>query len=194
MTILSVKDAAQKLSNGGIVIFPTDTAFGIGCDATSPDAVERLFRIRQRPTNKPTPVLVSSIEMAMEYLADVPQSVLELMDEYWPGALTIIARAEVEKMPSHVRGGTETLGVRMPNNDTAREIIRTLNKPILGPSANFHGQPTPYTFDSVDRDLIEQVAGVVQGECRLKRESTVLDTTVSPWRIVRQGAVDVQRE
>lgn len=189
MNVLSVTQAVKALQNGGIVIFPTDTAYGIGCAVTNISAVERLFRIRQRPLTQATPVLVGSREMVKEYVENISDDVSELMDRYWPGALTIITNAKVEKIPSLVRGGTDTVGIRMPNNNIALEIINSLGMPVLGPSANFHQQPTPYTFDSVSKDLVSLVDGIVEGECSLKRESTVIDTTVNPFSVLRQGAV-----
>jgi L-threonylcarbamoyladenylate synthase len=184
--------AVSILKKGGIVIFPTDTAFGIGCVIDNQKAVERLFEIRKRPPTQATPVLVESIEMAREYLMDIPQDVEEkLMKKYWPGALTIVLNCKKDMIPELVRGGTDTLGVRIPNHPTTLEIIRALGKPILGPSANFHGDPTPYTFESLDPELVKLVDFVVKGECTVKEASTVIDCTVSPWNILRQGAIQL---
>jgi len=187
-----ISKAIETVNKGGIIIFPTDTAFGIGCRIDNEKAVERLFEIRKRPFSKPVPVLVESVKMAKGY-AQVPKEVQDkLIKVYWPGALTIVFKAREDKVPSLVRGGTKTLGVRMPDHKVIRTIISGVGVPILGPSANFHGEKTPYELNDLNEDLIKQVDYVVCGECTLKKESTVIDCSVKPWEILRQGAVKVQ--
>src|SRR5476649_735801 len=117
--------AITILRQGGIVVFPTDTAFGIGCRIDDVAAVKRLFSLRRRPEEKATPVLVSSLLMAQNYLEPIPHEVKEeLVEKYWPGALTIVLPCIKDKIPSLVRGGGDNLGVRMPNHATMLEIIR----------------------------------------------------------------------
>jgi len=187
-----VTKAIRVLQGGGIVIFPTDTAFGIGCRIDDESAIRRLFRIRKRSETKATPVLVSSLHMAQEYLQKVPQEVIEkLMNPYWPGALTIVLPCIAEKVPALVRGGTDTLGVRVPNHLTTLALIRGVGVPILGTSANLAGEKTPYAFDDLDKELVKLVDYVVPGACHTKQASTVIDTTVSPWKILRQGQIDL---
>jgi L-threonylcarbamoyladenylate synthase len=187
-----IQKAIQVLKNGGIVIFPTDTAFGIGCRIDDEKAIKRLFTIRKRPETQATPVLVSSLAMAQNYLQSVPQEVADkLMKPYWPGALTVVLKCKTEKIPDLVRGGTDTLGVRVPNHVTTLALINGVGIPLLGPSANFHGEATPYAFEALSKDLIEQVDFVVSGECHLRKASTVIDCTQAPWKILRQGAVEV---
>src|ERR1700734_3609274 len=119
-----IKKAVQILKDGGIVIFPTDTAFGIGCRLDDGKAIKRLFTLRKRPETQATPVLVSNIHMAEEYLQQIPQEVIEkLVKPYWPGALTIVLKSKTDKIPVLVRGGGENLGVRMPDHPTALSLI-----------------------------------------------------------------------
>lgn len=188
---MSTDQAIVILKNGGIVIFPTDTAFGIGCRADDEKAVERLFRIRKRPAEKATPVLVESLHMAKQYFADpVPDSVRQLMKRYWPGALTIVYDCRTGQIPTLVHGGGKTIGLRMPDHAIALEMIRSVGVPILGPSANFHGYPTPFAIDELDRELVKLVDGVVEGECKPTRQaSTVVDCMENPPKVLRQGAV-----
>jgi len=184
-----IKEAIKIVQQGGIIIFPTDTAFGIGCRIDDMLAIERLFFIRKRPERQATPVLVSGREMAAEYLVKIPQDVsTKLIEPFWPGALTIVLPCKTEKVPELVRGKGSNLGVRMPNHETALEIIRGVGVPLLGPSANFHGEKTPYTFEDLDPELVQLVDYVVQGECSIKQTSTVIDCSVMPWKILRQGA------
>lgn len=185
-----VGEAVRILNEGGIVIFPTDTAYGIGCRMDNKDSVERLFSIRKRPQNQATPVLFSNIEMMKEYLLDIPKEVKEkLMDKYWPGALTIILPCKTEKTFNLIRGNSNNMGVRIPDDDNLISIIEKLGVGILGPSANFHGKQTPYYFEDLDPELIRLVDYVVEGECKLKDVSTVADCSVVPWNIIREGAV-----
>jgi L-threonylcarbamoyladenylate synthase len=185
-----LNQAITILNQGGIVIYPTDTAFGIGCRIDSESAVRRLFTLRKRPETQATPVLVSDIGMAGAYWIAIPEAVeVSLLRQHWPGALTVILPCKTEKVIDLVRGGTATLGIRMPNHQTALSLIKGVGVPLLGPSANFHGDPTPYTFDSLNPELTKLVDFVLPGECQTKLASTVIDCSNEPWKIIRQGAV-----
>jgi L-threonylcarbamoyladenylate synthase len=184
-----IEKAVQVLKDGGIIIFPTDTAFGIGCRLDKPDAVDRLFHLRKRPLSQATPVLVSSIDMATDYYKDPTETVLQLAKTFWPGALTIIWHCRTELIHPPVRGNGDTIGLRMPNHPTTLSIIASTGIPLLGPSANFHGSSTPYRLEDIDNNLIRLVDYVVPGECSVGNVSTVVDCTKSPYVIVRQGAI-----
>ena len=192
---IHIDEAVTVFKQGGIVIFPTDTAFGIGCRVDNPEAIEKLYSIRKRPLTQAAPVLVAGKKMAEEYVLSIPPDVDEkLLREYWPGALTVILPCRVDKVDTLARGGGLTVGLRMPNHPTTLQIIENLGVPILGPSANFHGDPTPYDLASVDPNLYHLVDYIVPGVCSVKRESTVIDCSVQPWQIVRQGAVRLNYE
>ena len=184
--------AVNILNKGGIIIFPTDTAFGIGCRIDNEDAVKRLFKIRNRPINQATPVLVESAQMAQKYLHAIPNEVEEmLINRYWPGALTIVLKCKKNLVFDLIRGGGDNLGVRMPDSQIALDIIKKVGVPILGPSANFHNDKTPYSIKDLDIKLIKLADFVVEGECKLKMTSTVVDCTKTPWKILRKGALDI---
>lgn len=187
-----VKNAIDILKDGGIVIFPTDTAFGIGCRIDSEKSIERLFNIRKRPGSQAVPVLVSSLEMANDYVEEIPNEVQEkLVKKYWPGALTIVLPCKTEKIPSLVRGGGETLGIRMPDHKTILSIIEGVGVPILGPSANFSGEQTPYEFENLNPELLKLVDYTVHGETSTGKVSTVIDVSKKPWEILREGAIEL---
>lgn len=187
-----IQQAVEVLKQGGIVIYPTDTAFGIGCVIDDGKAVKRLFKIRKRPENKATPVLVDTVKMAQDYLEPISQEVIDkLIEPYWPGALTIILPCKTERVPSFVRGGGSTLGLRIPNHPITRSLIRNLGIPILGPSANFAGEKTPYSFKELNPQLVKLVDYIVPGECTTKQSSTVIDCSARPWKILRPGAVTI---
>jgi L-threonylcarbamoyladenylate synthase len=186
-----IEQALSVLRQGGIIIYPTDTAFGIGCRMDDELAIKRLFTIRKRPVQQATPQLVDSLDMARRYWNAIPAAVTEqLIQKYWPGALTIILPCDTTKIPEMIREN-DTLGLRMPNNETALQLISGLGVPLLGPSANFHGEATPYYYGDLDPDLVKLVDYVLPGECSIKQASTVIDCSREPWRIVREGAVRV---
>lgn len=184
-----IQKAIKILNAGGVIIFPTDTAFGIGCRIDTPHAVERIFRIRNRPRTQALPVLVSSKEQALAYFSAPTDIVRRFMDSYWPGALTIVDACKKNLIDSPIRAGGETVGLRWPNHETAHYIMEGVGVPIVGPSANFHGSKTPYSHDDLDPELVKLVDLVVPGSCPVGNVSTVVDCTVTPYRIIRQGAV-----
>lgn len=188
-----IQEAIRIFKNGGIVIFPTDTAIGIGCRIDNEGAVKRLFKIRKRPESKPCLVLVDSVEMAQDYLLPISQEVKDkLIKKYWPGKLTIVLRSRIDKVPSLVTGGTNALGVRFPNNKILLELIDRVGVPIVAPSANFSGEKTPFRFEDLNPELVKQADYVLNEEVSSeKKASTIIDCSVEPWKILRQGAVKI---
>jgi L-threonylcarbamoyladenylate synthase len=190
---LYINKAAKIIKEGGIVIYPTDTAFGIGCRMDDEASVARLFSIRKRPKTQAVPLLCSSMNMVNKYIKTIPVGVDEkLIKKYWPGPLTIVFEAKVERIPELVRGGKRTIGMRVPNHKDVISLIRKVGIPILGPSANFHGEATPYTFSEIDPKLIYLVDYVMPGLCELKKASTVVDVSLSPWMTLREGAIKLR--
>ena len=187
----NLEKAVEVFKSGGIVIFPTDTAFGIGCRIDDEKAIQKMFALRKRSNEKAVPVLVSSIEMAQDYVEEIPSQVSALMKKYWPGGLTIVLKCKKEKVPNLVRGGGLTIGIRMPNHSTVRNLINQVGVPILAPSANFSGGQTPFNFSELNPELVELVDFVMPGRCSLKRASTVIDCSTQPFKIIREGAVEI---
>ncbi len=188
----NIREAINILNQGGIVVYPTDTAFGIGCRIDNTDSIKRLFLIRKRPEAQAVPVLVDSIDMANKYWINIPDLVSEkLISQYWPGALTIVLPCKKEETSSLVRGGGDNVGIRMPNHSIAFELIHSIGVPLLGPSANFHGERTPYEFKDLDNQLLKIVDFVIPGECTIKQASTVIDCSITPWKVIREGAVEL---
>lgn len=174
-----LKQAIDVLNQGGIVIFPTDTVWGIGCRLDKPESIKKLYKIRKRPENQAFPVLVSSVEQAKEYYKTLPIEVEELLKKYWPGGLTVVYYAK--------KAGT--IGLRMPNHKDLLYLIYNIGVPVLGPSANFHGEKTPVLFSDLNPELVKLVDFVLPGESLGGQSSTVVDCTQNPWKILRQGMV-----
>ncbi|MGH7246289.1 MAG: L-threonylcarbamoyladenylate synthase [Candidatus Levyibacteriota bacterium] len=181
------------VTKNGIIIFPTDTAFGIGCRIDSKEAVKRLFSIKKRDAKQAVPVLVDSIAMAKKYVDEIPLEVEEkLLKKYWPGALTVVLPCKKDRVNSLVRGGNNTLALRQPDNKAILQIISAVGLPLIGTSANFHGEKTPYEFTDLNPTLVGLVDYVLIGSTFAKNASTIVDCSEKPWKIIRQGAVQVQ--
>lgn len=183
--------AIEVAEEGGVIVFPTDTAYGIGCRIDNEKAVKRVFEIKGRDFGKAVPVLVSSIVMAKRYVK-LNGEAEDLMLKYWPGGLTIVLPATDAKVFSLVKGKDDTLAVRMPDKKEVLEIIKKVDIPIIGTSANFSGEKTPFTFQELDPRLVEKVDFVLQGDCEKGMSSTVVDAAHKPWKILRQGAVELE--
>ena len=178
MSQSQLNNAAEILKKGGVVIFPTDTVYGIGCRFDDQRAVARIHQIKGIPQNQPFPILVSTIDQ-VEKLAKVNHLARRLIKKYWPGSLTIILNEKIDN---------QKLGFRMPDSPFVLSLIDNIATPIIGTSANLHGQKTPRSFEELDPKIVNLVDFVVKGKCKLGVESTVVDTTVNPPKILRQGA------
>jgi L-threonylcarbamoyladenylate synthase len=184
-----MRQAADVLRAGGLVGFPTETFYGLGAAGLDPAAARRVFAAKGRPASMPLLLLVDSREMAASVAAGIPPRAGALMDRHWPGALTLVLRA-APHVPVEITAGTGTVGVRVPAHAVARALVRALGAPVTAPSANVSGAAPPVTASEVLAQLdgaIELIldAGATAGGA----PSTVLDVTVEPPRVIRQGAV-----
>jgi len=190
--------AASILKSGGVVIFPTDTVYGIGCRFDDQKAIERLYQIKKAPKDQKFPILVSNINQVKQ-LAKVNKIAQKLISKYWPGGLTLILNSTRRKpglkfgQKLDYKPGLKPtkIGFRMPDSKLALDLIDKIGVPIIGTSANFHGQSTPKRFKEIDPQLIKLADFTISGECQGQVESTVVDATVNPPRILRQGAVEL---
>jgi len=179
------------LNRGSLVIFPTDTAYGLGCRIDKPAALKKLQKITRRPSNMPSPVLVSSLSMAQKYLQKTTPELKSLARKFWPGPLTLIYRCKTQKVHPLVRGGKKTLGVRQPNHSLILKIIKKIDVPIIGTSANIHGHQTPFNKKDLNPKLIKKVDLIIYGRCLHNQASTVLDLSKTPWQVLRRGSIKV---
>lgn len=184
--------AIKIFKEGGVVIFPTDTAFGIGCRMDDKKAVERIFNIKRRAYSEALLVLVDSIEMAQEYVEIPAEAREKLVNKYWPGGLSIFFKTKNGKVPGVVTANSNILAVRWPKHKDMEEIIRQVGVPIIATSANRSGEATPYKLKDVDQEILKQADAVLMGECTYEKESTIVDTTIKPWKFIRHGAVEVK--
>ena len=190
-TRVTLRAAVDTLRAGGVVALPTETFYGLAVPALDAGSVRRLFELKGRPDSKPLLILVDSVAMA-ETVACVTAAARDLMMRYWPGALTLVLPARA-RVPSVVTAGTGTLGLRLSPHPIARGLVELLGEPVTAPSANPNGLAPPTTAAGVlayFRDAIDLVldGGTTPGG----EPSTVLDLTVDPPRVLRQGAVAVR--
>jgi len=175
----------EVLKRGGIVIFPTDTLYGLLGVVENRDVLERLVSIKGREEGKPFPIFVSSIDMAKRYI-EVDENVKKLFDSFLPGPLTVVAKA-LRYIP-YVTSGEGKIGVRIPEVSKLIVIVESLGVAVTGTSANFSGKVAPKSFEEIDPDLFELVDLAVDGGTLLGKPSTVFD--VVDLRIIREGAID----
>lgn len=181
--------AIEALKQGQVLVFPTDTVYGLGCRIDDERAVRRVFEIKRRSTTDPVPVLLADPAQLEEYARTVSPAARRLIARFWPGSLTLVVRRS-DRVPALVAGGRETVAVRVPDHPVPRALIRSAGVPIVGTSANSHGMPAPATAQQAIFDLGDRVDLVLDGgRARLGRESTVVDVTGDTPRLVREGAI-----
>ncbi len=184
--------AAECLRRGGLVAFPTETVYGLGVNALDREAVRRLFAAKQRPSNDPLIVHVTSIDSIAALASHVPHSVDRLARRFWPGPLTVIVPRSYQ-VPDEVTAGLATVAVRVPLHPVARALIAAAGVPVAAPSANLFSRPSPTQASHVIDDLDGRIDLVVDGGATtIGVESTVLDLTSDPPIVLRPGAVTVE--
>lgn len=176
----NLKKAAEMIREGGLVIIPTETVYGIAANMLNGKAVEKLYEIKGRPKNKPFSLHLDSKSKIMDFAVDIPVRAWKLIDRFWPGPLTLILKA----------AGGQTIGMRMPDEDIALKIIALSGVPVVCPSANLSEKAAPVTFEEAIKDLDGLVdLAVDAGRTRLAKESSVVDLTQEELKILREGAI-----
>jgi L-threonylcarbamoyladenylate synthase len=187
----NLSEAARAVKNGGLIVYPTDTVYGLGANPTDARAVDRLFSVKKRDA-KPIPLLCDSIESARRVAVLNDRSV-EIAKRYWPGALTIVAPLGRE-LPFPIHQGTRTVGVRVPASRLCVELIALCGGLLTGTSANLSGRPSCRSAQEAYRDLGGEVDLVLDGGRLEGSESTVVRVTARGVEVFRQGPVRVEEE
>lgn len=184
-----IRKAVAVLRAGGIVAFPTETVYGMGCDATNEEALRRLYEIKGRSLNKPFIVGVWSRDYVGK-IAEVDERAEKLMEAFFPGPLTLVLKSK-GVMPS-LLSPKGKIAVRMPAHEVPLQLMEMLRKPIVVPSANLSGRPSLMRWEHVVEELGSRIDAVVKGECKVGVESTIVDLTETPAKVLRVGAVSVE--
>jgi L-threonylcarbamoyladenylate synthase len=182
---------ASLLQSGGVIAFPTDTAYGLGADPFNEAAIDRIFRIKGREETKPILLIVDSLAMAKS--VSVPPRVFrKTARQFWPGPLTMILRA-AKSLPPKVTAGTNTIGLRWPVAEFATRLLKHFKRPITATSANRSGQPSAITAEEVRAQFDESLDVLIDGGTLPSRGgSTLLDLTVEPPVLLREGPVSFE--
>ncbi len=184
-----IEKAVRIIKKGGIVAFPTETVYGLGGDGKSEKAVRRIFELKGRPPGKPLILHLSSVEDAEKVWREIPEEAFLLMEAFWPGPLTIVLKKSPE-IPKITSGGRETIGARVPDHPVALSLISKARTPIAAPSANPSGRPSPVRPEDVIKYFYGKIEAIIDGgETRTGIESTVIDLTERPPKILRLGAI-----
>ena len=181
--------AAELIRNGELVAIPTETVYGLGANGLDEDAVKKIFEAKGRPQDNPLILHVAEAEEIERFCHSIPEAAWRLAEAFWPGPLTMVLPAK-DTVPKRTTGGLSTVAVRCPDSDVTRAIIRMAGVPLAAPSANISGKPSTTTAQHVLHDHDGKIPAIVDGgSCRVGVESTIVDLTEEPARLLRPGGI-----
>lgn len=187
-----LKEVAEVIKQGGIVIFPTETVYGIGTNGVDSKAIEKLYKIKERPYHKPISLLVSDIHMVNLVAKDITNLEYKLMEKFFPGPLTMILKKR-DIVPDILTAGQNTIGVRIPSGKIARKLIEYVGKPIATSSANISGKPSKTNMKNMLKEFKEQVDYFIDsGESEIGIASTVIQVIDGIPNILREGSISIE--
>lgn len=185
-------EAAWFISHGGIVAFPTETVYGLGANVFDTNAIKRVFEAKERPSDNPLIAHVSALSQITELAAGITEDAGKFIDAFFPGPLTLVVRKR-SAVPPIATAGLDTIGVRMPANDLAYGFISSCGVPLVAPSANLSGRPSPTTWRAVFEDLDGRIDCILQGRpTKIGLESTVVDCSCDTPVLLRPGAISLE--
>ena len=184
-----VSRGVEVMRHGGLVAYPTDTLYGLGCDPWNSKAVRYLFQAKNRPLSQPVPLLLSDIKSLNNVALSLPEPVLDLVSHFWPGALTLIVQ-KAAGLANEITANNDTVAVRLPNHPIAQGLAFGIGGAIVGTSANISGDSDPVTAKQVLDQLGNSVDLIVDGgRCHNGIGSTILDVSDQMWKILREGPI-----
>ncbi len=188
----AIEEAAAILRRGGLLGIPTETVYGLGADGLNEDAVRRIFLAKGRPQDNPLILHVPDAGWLERCCTDIPPAAYALAERFWPGPLTMILPRR-DCVPLRTTGGLDTVGVRCPDHPVTRAIIAAADTPVAAPSGNTSGRPSPTCARHMMEDMMGKIDGIVDGgDCAVGVESTILDLTVQPPRLLRPGGLPLE--
>ncbi|WP_314970742.1 L-threonylcarbamoyladenylate synthase [Peptostreptococcus stomatis] len=183
---------ASMLASGKTVIFPTETVYGLGANALDEEAAAKIYQAKGRPSDNPLLVHVADKEDVYDLVENIDNRAKLLMDRFWPGPLTIVFKKK-DIIPDRTSGGLDTVAIRMPSDQVARNLIRQAGVPIAAPSANISGRPSPTKPEHIIRDMDGRVDGIlVGGSCNYGVESTIVDLSGDVAMVLRPGSITLE--
>ncbi len=192
-TTEDLNNAAELIRKGEVVVMPTETVYGLGANALDVDAVAKIYQAKGRPSDNPLIVHISDFSEIGSYVEEISDDAKTLAEKFWPGPLTMILKKK-PIIPDRVSAGLQTVGIRIPENEIAREFIKACKVPVAAPSANISGKPSPTRFEHVYDDMNGRVAGIIKGgDAGVGVESTVIDMTSEIPTVLRPGGISVEQ-
>ena len=192
LTAGEVERAAAILRRGGLLGIPTETVYGLGANGLDPEAVARIFAAKGRPQDNPLILHIPSADWLERYCLDIPNGAYALARRFWPGPLTMILKRR-SVVPDVVTAGLDTVGMRCPAHPVCRAILTAAGVPVAAPSGNTSGRPSPTNMADMLEDMDGKIEGIVDGgPCSVGVESTIVDLTVTPPRLLRPGGVTLE--
>jgi L-threonylcarbamoyladenylate synthase len=187
-----IHEAAVVVRKGGVIAFPTRCLYGLGADALNPEAVDRIFKIKQRSTEKPILILIDDPVRLKRLVTTVSGTATAIMDRFWPGKVTLVFEARAE-VPPYLTADSGKIGVRLPEHPVASSLVRELQGPITGTSANVSGRPGCYQIGDLPPEVTEKLDLILDaGPLKGGRGSTVVDVTGQVPQVLREGEVSIQ--
>jgi L-threonylcarbamoyladenylate synthase len=184
-----IREAATIIKQGGVIAFPTRCLYGLGADAFNPEAVKRLIKIKQRPDDKPILVLIDSRNRLGSLVTNIPPAAEAIMEAFWPGRVTLVFEAR-DALPDTLTAQVGKIGVRLPGHPAACALVKHVRGPVTGTSANLSGRAGCRRAQDLDLQLAGQLDLILDaGTLRGGTGSTVVDVTVDPPRVLREGQV-----
>jgi L-threonylcarbamoyladenylate synthase len=185
-----IDEAVTLLKKGGVIAFPTETFYGLGADARDEAAIDKIFGIKGRDFKNPILVVIGDRDHLDAFAADIPENAQKLMDRFWPGPLTIVFRAATSVSPK-LTAGSGKIGIRLTSHPIAMEISKRLGGPVTATSANLSAAPECSSAEQVLAQLEGRIDGLVDGgQTPGGKGSTIVDATVSPVKVLREGVID----
>lgn len=185
--------AAQLLRQGGLVGIPTETVYGLGANGLNPEAVTGIFQAKGRPQDNPLILHIPEASWLERYCEPIPEAAYVLAERFWPGPLTMVLPRKAI-VPDVVTAGLDTVGMRCPDHALCREIIRLSDVPVAAPSGNTSGRPSPTTAQHMLEDMSGKIDAIVDGgPCTVGVESTIIDLTCTPPRLLRPGGITLEQ-
>lgn len=185
--------AARYIAHGEVVAFPTETVYGLGAHIFNEEAIKKIYEAKGRPPDNPLIAHIAELSQLQTITSQIPPMAQKLIDAFFPGPVTLILPKH-KSVSSLVTAGLKTIGVRMPNHPIAQQLLRACGVPLVAPSANLSGKPSPTTWQAVREDLNGRIACILKGDqTKVGLESTVVDCTGSKPLILRAGGITLEQ-
>ena len=193
LTEKDIDEAAAILRDGGLLGIPTETVYGLGANGLNPEAVAHIFEAKGRPQDNPLILHIPSADHLERYCKEIPLTAYQLAEAYWPGPLTMILKRK-DIVPNVVTAGLDTVGMRCPSHPVCHAILEAADVPVAAPSGNTSGRPSPTTAAHMWEDMDGKIDAIVDGgPCSVGVESTIIDLTETPARLLRPGGITLEQ-